>query len=68
MLNTKQSLATYQSELTTRFDAPIISKIEDCLMPYKYMFDGTMHLNDDGVRYYCKQLADDLKKVRKENN
>ena len=68
MLNTKQSLATYQSELAKRFDAPIISKIEDCLMPYKYMFDGTMHLNDDGVRYYCKQLADDLKKVRKENN
>ena len=32
------------------------------------MFDGTMHLNDDGVRYYCEKLADDLKKVRKENN
>lgn len=64
VLNTEQSLATYQSELAKRFDAPIISKIEDCLMPYNYMFDGTMHLNDDGVRYYCEKLANDLKSAR----
>lgn len=68
ILNTEQSLATYQSELTRRFDVPIISKIEDCLMPYNYMFDGTMHLNDDGVRDYCEKLADDLEKVSKQNN
>lgn len=65
VLNTEQDLEAYQNELSKKFGAPIISKIKDCLMPYNYMFDGTMHLNDDGVRDYCEQLAYDLKMARK---
>lgn len=65
LLNTAQELKTYQSELSKRFEAPFISKIEDCIMPYKYVYDGIMHLNDSGVRYYCDLLINNLSNIRK---
>ena len=67
VVDTNKELIDYEAALSKKLDAPFISKIEDCLLPYDLMFDSTMHLNDKGADYYSKKLADDLMRARKKD-
>lgn len=63
VVSTNKELGDYQEQLSKKITAHFISQIEDCLLPYKFMFDSTMHLNDEGADYYSKKLSDDLRRA-----
>lgn len=62
--STNKELNVYQEELANRINAPFISKLTDCLVPYKFIFDSLMHLDDEGVDYYSRKLYYDLVRIK----
>ena len=52
----------FQTELREKLDCEIISDFKDYFIPYKYFYDGTLHLNEEGARSRTQQLIKDVKR------
>lgn len=62
--SSNKEIDIYQKELADKINAPFISKLTDSLVPYKFIFDSLMHLNDEGVDYYSRKLYYDLVRAK----
>lgn len=53
---------TFQTELASRVDCPVISDFRDYFYPYSYFYNGDMHLTEEGAVLRTEQLIRDLQK------
>ena len=57
-----ESFITFQNELSSRLDCPVISNYADYMFDYKYFYNTNLHLNTEGTALRTTQLIADLKR------
>ena len=62
------SVQDFQEGLEQRAKFPIISDFEDYKFEYKYFYNSTLHLTDEGTKLRTEQLIKDLKKYMEQKN
>lgn len=60
----KQEFESFQNELETRLECPVISNYADYIFDYSYFYDTNLHLTSEGAEVRTKQLIKDLEKWR----
>lgn len=64
----KERFDKFQQELASRLDCEIISNYRDYFIPYKYFYDFTLHLDEEGVIIRTQQLIKDIKRWQNKQN
>ncbi len=62
VISSDEEINLYQEELEERLPVPFLSDLREVLMPLEYIYNGAMHMNDAGKRYYTHKLYEDLSK------
>ncbi|MBQ7577118.1 MAG: hypothetical protein IJT21_02505 [Synergistaceae bacterium] len=52
----------FQHELASKLDCEIISDFRDYFIPYKYFYNGDLHLDNEGAKIRTAQLIKDLQR------
>ncbi len=60
VISSDEEISAYQKALEEKLQAPFLSDLKGVFMPKEYMYDGAMHMNDTGKRYYTHKLYEDL--------
>ena len=58
----KKEFLAFQEELEKRLDCDVISDYTDYYIPYKYFYNTTLHLTEEGAYIRTEQLIKDLQK------
>lgn len=57
-----EAFCKFKNELSTKLECDVISDYEDYFFKYRYFYDTTLHLTDEGAILRTNQLIEDLKK------
>lgn len=56
-----ESRCAFYDFIRDRFDFPIMSDIDSCIMEKEFFFDSNFHLNAAGMMHYTVNLVEDIK-------
>ena len=62
----KENFSNYRENLQTFLTCPVISDFTDYMFDYKYFYNSSLHLNEDGAVLRTEQLIEDLERYFQE--